>query len=68
MCVCVCDFNGQVDVLFEEERGFWPAVYEIIETTKRPVIMTCTGEGEREGGRGERELCIHCSPVAGDML
>lgn len=39
----------QVDVLFEEERGFWSAVYELIATTKRPIIMTCNGEWKGEG-------------------
>ena len=32
-----------MDVLFEEERGFWSAVYEIIRSTKRPFVMTCSG-------------------------
>ena len=44
---CCC---WQVDVLFEEERGFWSAVYELIATTKRPIIMTCNGEW-RGGGQ-----------------
>ena len=50
VCVCVCLFfnDEQVDILFEEERGFWSAVYEIIAATKRPIIMTCSGEGGRE--------------------
>lgn len=43
---CCC---WQVDVLFEE-RGFWSAVYELIATTKRPIIMTCNGEWR--GGEG----------------
>ena len=59
---CCC---WQVDVLFEEERGFWSAVYELIATTKRPIIMTCNGEwrgGEGrvvgEGGGGQLFLSL----------
>lgn len=33
----------EVDVLFEEDRGFWPAVISLIKDCKRPVIMTCNG-------------------------
>ena len=33
----------EVDILFEEDRGFWPAVICLIKDCKRPVIMTCNG-------------------------
>ena len=38
----------QVDVLFDNDKGFWSGVYELIETTRRPIILTCNGR-EREG-------------------
>ncbi|KAH7929451.1 P-loop containing nucleoside triphosphate hydrolase protein [Leucogyrophana mollusca] len=31
----------EVDILFKEDAGFWPAVIELIRECKRPVIMTC---------------------------
>lgn len=34
----------EVDILFEEDRGFWAAVIALIKDCKRPVIMTCNGE------------------------
>jgi hypothetical protein len=33
----------EVDILYEEDQGFWPQVVELIATSKRPVIMTCNG-------------------------
>jgi hypothetical protein len=37
----------EVDILFEEDRGFWTAVISIIKGCRRPVIMTCNGELSR---------------------
>jgi hypothetical protein len=34
----------EVDILFEEDRGFWSAVINIIKDCRRPIIMTCNGE------------------------
>lgn len=31
----------EVDILFKDDAGFWPAVVDIIRDCKRPVVMTC---------------------------
>lgn len=33
----------EVDILFKEDAGFWPAVIDLIKECRRPVIMTCNG-------------------------
>lgn len=34
----------EVDILFKEDAGFWPAVVDFIRCCQRPVVMTCNGE------------------------
>ncbi|KIJ70558.1 hypothetical protein HYDPIDRAFT_78089 [Hydnomerulius pinastri MD-312] len=31
----------EVDILFKEDAGFWPAVIDLIRDCRRPVVMTC---------------------------
>jgi hypothetical protein len=45
----------EVDILFKEDAGFWPAVVEFIRCCQRPVVMTCNGEPSlAQAGRGCR--------------
>ena len=44
-----------VDVLFEEDRGFWAALEELIDTSKRPVVLTCSGKAPSRVWRRRRK-------------
>ena len=33
----------QVDVLFEEDKGFWSALESFAESSKRPIVLTSVG-------------------------
>jgi hypothetical protein len=33
----------EVDVLYEEDKGFWACVTGLVEKSRRPVVMTCNG-------------------------
>jgi DNA polymerase III delta prime subunit len=33
----------EVDVLYEEDKGFWTCVTGLVEKSRRPVIITCNG-------------------------
>jgi hypothetical protein len=33
-----------VDLLYEEDKGFWNAVTDLSQRSKRPIIMTCNGK------------------------
>jgi hypothetical protein len=34
----------EVDVLYEEDKGFWSAVIELAADSRRPLVLTCNGE------------------------
>jgi len=33
----------EIDVLYEEDRGFWTCITSLIERSRQPIIMTCNG-------------------------
>ena len=37
-------YTFQVDVVFEEDKGFWAAVGSFMQNAKCPIIMTSNGK------------------------
>lgn len=36
----------EVDLLMDDDAGFWPAVVELVRDSHRPVILTCNGTSQ----------------------
>jgi len=34
----------EVDILMEQDKGFWASVYNILKSTKRPILFTGNGK------------------------
>ncbi|GAB1606977.1 hypothetical protein Ahia01_000980400, partial [Argonauta hians] len=45
----------EVDIVFEEDKGFWPAILQFMSSTKRPIILTATTADFSEQFKGSCE-------------
>jgi hypothetical protein len=34
----------EVDILFEDDKGFWASIVALLSKSRRPVVMTCNGK------------------------
>jgi len=59
----------EVDILFDEEATFWPAVIALIAESKRPVVMTCNGMSSlRSTLMNRSRTCdVGCASTTGDI-
>ena len=57
-----------VDVIFEEDAGFWQALSSLIENTKRPIILTATSQIENIRQEIKTALRVPMNYPAGSAL
>ncbi|PCH41200.1 hypothetical protein WOLCODRAFT_16953 [Wolfiporia cocos MD-104 SS10] len=58
---CIVLFE-EVDILFESDTNFWPAMINIIKDCRRPVVMTCNGE--RLSAELHNGLTSNCTDIS----
>ena len=54
----------QVDIVFEEDKGFWAAIQTFMSSTKRPIIMTTNDAHFTERFEGTFEQLMFKRPSA----
>ncbi|EPB83396.1 hypothetical protein HMPREF1544_09871 [Mucor circinelloides 1006PhL] len=58
----------EVDMLFEEDKGFWAAVIDLSQTSKRPIIMTCNDPEQVPIENMSLQVIIDMKPPAENEL
>ncbi|XP_002731219.1 uncharacterized protein LOC100369304 [Saccoglossus kowalevskii] len=57
----------EVDVIFDDDKGFWSAINTLIGTTKRPIIMTANDTISASQLEGEYERLVFRSPTVASI-
>ncbi|SPO31735.1 uncharacterized protein UTRI_06558_B [Ustilago trichophora] len=59
----------EADLLFDEDKGFWPAVVELVSESKRPVVIVCNDlELVPVGDLPVQEVLHFSKPVLGKVV
>ncbi|KAF2486294.1 hypothetical protein BDY17DRAFT_245895 [Neohortaea acidophila] len=58
----------EVDVLFKDDKDFWTTIFKLIESSKRPFIMTCNDEDLVPFQAMSLHAILRLSPPAPDLV
>lgn len=57
----------EVDILFEEETTFWPAVVSLIAESRRPIVLTCNDPSSVPLEQLPLQTVLHFQPAPADL-